>query len=380
MIKLCHITTVHPSFDVRIFHKECKTLAKSGYYVYLIVQHHKEEVIDGVHILPLPKVGSRLERVIKQPWRALRLALKTNSSIYHLHDPELIPIGLILKLLGKNVIFDSHEDVPLQLLSKPYLNRFALRMLSQVFSIFEKYSCRYFDGIVCATPSITEKFLKINPNSVNVNNYPLLEESKFLYHNYNENKMNEICYIGGISQIRGITELIKALEFVDNVRLNLAGNFESAELEKRIKGMKGWKKVNYYGFVGRENVYEIMARSKAGVVIFSPLPNHINSQPNKMFEYMSAGLPVITSNFPLWREIVERDNCGICVDPLNPKEIADAIRYIIEHPEEAKKMGENGRRVVLEKYNWEKESKKLLDLYKELLKREIKVYIKNFLE
>ncbi len=368
MVKVCHITTVHPLFDVRIFRKECKTLAKAGYEVCLIAQHNKEEIVNGVHIMPLPKVKNRLKRIIKQPLRALRLALKIDASIYHLHDPELIPVGLILKCLGKKVIFDSHEDVPLQFLSKPYLNKYILKILSRLFAVFEKYSCRYFNGIVCATPSIREKFLKINPKSIDVNNYPLLEESKLLNHNDKNNKMNEVCYIGGISTIRGIKEIVKALELLDNIRLNLAGNFESSKLEEEVRSMKGWEKVNYYGFVGRDKVYEIMVRSKAGMVIFNPLPNHINSQPNKIFEYMSAKLPVIASNFPLWREIVEGNNCGICVDPLNPKEIAEAIKYILEHPEEAKKMGENGRKAVLEKYNWENESKKLLNLYKELLK------------
>ena len=111
-----------------------------------------------------------------------------------------------------------------------------------------------------------------------------------------------------------------------------------------------------------------MSCSKAGIVTFHPLPNHIDAQPNKMFEYMSAGLPIITSNFPLWKEIVEGNNCGICINPLEPKEIAQAIEYIITHPKEAEQMGQNGKKAVLEKYNWGVEEKKLFEIYKELIK------------
>lgn len=112
----------------------------------------------------------------------------------------------------------------------------------------------------------------------------------------------------------------------------------------------------------------VMSQSKAGIVTFHPLPNHIDAQPNKMFEYMSAGLPIITSNFPLWKEIVEGNNCGICINPLEPKEIAQAIEYIITHPKEAEQMGQNGKKAVLEKYNWGVEEKKLFEIYKELIK------------
>lgn len=367
--KICHITTVHPPFDTRIFYKECRTLAKAGYEVYLIAQHEKEEIVDGVCIIPLPKVKGRLERIIKQSFRALKIALSINAQVYHIHDPELIPISLLLKFFGKKVIFDSHEDVPLQILSKPYLTDKLKYPLSIFFRILESVFCRFFDAIITATPSIRDKFIKINHKTIDINNYPLLEELHLIRSDIKKSK-NEICYIGGISQIRGIKELVKALELLGDVKLNLAGNFEDDKLEEEVRSLIGWEKVNYYGFVNRKKVYEIIAKSNVGIVILHPTLNYIDSLPVKMFEYMSVGLPVIASNFPLWKEIVEGNNCGICVNPLDPKEIADAIKYILEHPNEAQKMGENGRKAVLDKYNWEKESEKLINVYRELLSRE----------
>ncbi|MCM8808341.1 MAG: glycosyltransferase, partial [Candidatus Omnitrophica bacterium] len=145
-------------------------------------------------------------------------------------------------------------------------------------------------------------------------------------------------------------------------------NFTTEEQRKRAISLKGWQNVEYLGYVNREKVKEIFLRSTGGMVLFLPEPNHVNAQPNKIFEYMSAGLPVISSDFPLWKEVIEGNKCGICVNPLNPEEIAEAIKYLVNNPDKAKEMGENGRRAVLEKYNWDIESKKLIEIYENLRK------------
>jgi glycosyltransferase involved in cell wall biosynthesis len=179
-----------------------------------------------------------------------------------------------------------------------------------------------------------------------------------------ENKQDEVCYVGGIGSIRGIRELVQAGELLGSAaRVNLVGTFSEPEVQAEMKASPGWRRVNAYGFLDRQGVRDVMKRSLAGVVTFHPLPNHLDSHPTKMFEYMSSGIPVIASNFPLWRDIIEGNQCGICVDPLDPKAIAAAIDYLVTHPQAAKAMGENGRRAVLEKYNWAVEANKLTDFY-----------------
>lgn len=366
-MKVVHLTSAHTRTDTRIFLKQCVSLAANGYQVSLVVADGKgDERLCDVQIMDAGASRGRLDRMRKAPERVLAKCLDFDADIYHLHDPELIPIGLKLKKMGKKVIFDAHEDVPKQLLGKPYLNKPMLWAISKVFGMYESWACRRFDGVIAATPCIRDKFLQINPHTVDINNFPLLGELDAQVP-WTE-KATEVCYVGGIAQIRGIVELVKALDLTQSdVRLNLCGLFSEPALEQVCKALPGWKSVNEHGFVDRAGVRQVMGRSIAGLVTFHPLPNHIDAQPNKMFEYMSAGVPVIASDFPLWREIVIGNQCGLCMDPMDSTAIAGAIDYLVNHPSEARQMGENGRRAVLNRYNWSVEEAKLIAFYKSIL-------------
>ncbi len=366
-MNICHITTVHSRYDTRIFLKECKSLSKHYDVSLIVADGLGNEIKENIKIIDIGKRQfSRVKRMFIDSKKAYQKAIELDAEVYHFHDPELLPVGLKLKRKGKKIIFDAHEDLPKQLLSKSYLNKFSGLILSNLLSLYEKRICKKYDYILTVTASIYQKFAKINQHVTTINNYPLLNE---LHSQLNwSDKKNEICYVGGISEIRGINELINALEFIDKCKLNLVGEFSVISTKEYSMQTIGWRNINELGFLKRVELQKVLARSKAGVVTFLPFPNHTEAQPNKMFEYMSAGLPVIASHFPLWREIIEGNKCGICVDPQKPREIADAINYIINNDAEAAKMGANGRKVVMEKYNWETEAKKLLHVYNQLLK------------
>lgn len=366
MKNICHITTVHSRYDTRIFLKECSSLTKL-YKVFLIVADGLgDEVKNNVHIYDIGlRQSSRLKRARIDSRKAFEKAVKINCDLYHFHDPELIPISLKIKKIGKKVIFDAHEDLPRQILSKPYLNKALSLVFSKIIFFYESYSCPRFDYIIAATPFIKAKFLKINSNSEVINNFPILGE---LSNNVKwSDKKNIICYVGGIARIRGVLEIIKSLNN-KNFKLNLAGEFSSVKYESECKNALGWNRVNFLGFLDRKGVKNVYKNSKLGMVTLYPMINYLDALPVKMFEYMSAGIPVVSSNFPLWKEIVEGNNCGLMVDPKDPKEISGAIEKLLSNDKLAEEMGQNGKKAVFEKYNWGIEEKKLLDIYKELLK------------
>ena len=371
--KVCILTSVHSAFDTRIFHKEAKTLVKAGYDVTLIAQHDKDEVVDGIKIIALSKPKNRFLRIFLLTRKIYKIAFRQKSNIYHFHDPELVFAGILLKIFTKaRVIYDVHEDVARQILSKYYLPGISRKLISILFNWFEKLISRKFNCIITATPDIKENFK--NHNVIDIKNYMLVTSSEFSEKNTFPKNKNyySLIYVGGLERIRGIKEIIQSLKFINpkyNVKLKIAGRFFDKRFEKEIESLTKGSEVEFLGRISFEEVIRELSNADIGLVCLHPLRRFLTSLPVKIFEYMSAGLPVIASDFPLWRETIEDNNCGLTVPPLNPREIAKAIEYLIEHPDNAKKFGENGRKAVFEQYNWEIEKERLLTTYKKLTKK-----------
>lgn len=363
-MKVCHVSTVHGRNDTRIFLKECRSLAAAGHDVtYIVADGKGDEIRDGVRIVDAgARPAGRIARFRYSAGRMAHAALAQESELYHIHDPELAPAGLRLIKAGAKVIYDAHEDLPRQLLSKPYINPLAARPIARIVERYEDRACSRFDAVISATEAIGRRFDRIARKSVIVHNYPSLEELG-LERLEPTTRSPKVCFVGGLSEIRGIRQLAAA-SFITRFPIEAAGPVNSEALSGFLAG--NGSMIKLLGNLGRREVSKLLVESSAGLVTYLPMPNHIEALPTKIFEYMAAGLPVIASDFPLWHEIVEGGECGLCVDPGDPAAIAKAIETIVGDPELAERMGANGRRLVEERYNWSIEERTLLALYREL--------------
>lgn len=363
--KVCHITSAHNRYDVRIFMKQCKSLVKHGYDVTLIVNDDKDdEVLDGVKIISTKyKPKNRMDRFINSKKKLLNKAIEVDADIYQLHDPDLLPIGNKLKKLGKKVIFDFHEDVPQQIRDKTWIPKIIRNITSKIYEAYEKKSIVKYDGVISVTPHIIERLKKINSNTVMVTNYPIVNKDEGMV----RNPEKSICFAGGIGEQWNHENILKAIENIEGLKYILAGKMSNEYIGK-LRTLPAWEKVEYVGLIPHSEVKNIYSKSIAGMALnFAKQVEAQGTLGNtKLFEFMGAKLPVICTNYRLWKEVVEGNNCGICVDPKNIKEIENAIRYIIDNPEEAEIMGENGREAVLEKYNWGTQDRVLFKLYQGL--------------
>ena len=371
MKSITHLTSVHPRHDTRIFFKECHSLTKK-YSVNLVVADSKGDAeLDGIKIYDVGKETSRVKRVLNVTKRVLQKAILLDSDLYHLHDPELIPIGTKLKKLGKRVIFDMHENIPLQIKDKSYIPKYFRTTLSYLYSQYEKMVLKKFDAIVVAEESYLQYYEYLKNDVVTILNMPNLDELKKFQTTTREK--NDLFYIGGISNERGLDITIESIKevkkSVPDIYMHYIGNTYNNILETiNLEGIE--KNINFYGPKPLYEGMELSKKAKIGLSILKPIENYKRSYSTKIFEYMAIGLPVITSNFQLYKDVVEKYQCGICVDPLDPKELADAIKYLLEHPLVVEEMGKNGINAVEKKYNWFYEEGKLFKVYDKLIERE----------
>lgn len=371
-IKVCHLTSAHPAKDGRIFYKECSSLANEGYDVTLIAAGAENELCNDVRIIGVPKANNRLERIIVTTKKVYQKSIEVDADIYHLHDPELLFIGLQLKRMGKIVIFDSHEDVRAQILDKDYLGIGKI-CASRVYGYLERYVLSRLDAVISVTPQIVQRLTRINPKTELITNFPIISD---IITSKKENNTSIsvppyfIFFAGGVSKQWSHEVIIQSLNKTNcDVHYILCGRADLDYIEM-LKKTIGWNHVTYLGYLPKNQIDAYYNKCLAGIALNQYVANvgyKVGSLGNtKLFEIMSSGTPVICTDFILWKEIIQKWNCGICVDPSSPRQIADAINYLIDHPEEARKMGENGKKAVAEEFNWSIEEKKLLALYDNL--------------
>jgi glycosyltransferase involved in cell wall biosynthesis len=370
--KICHLTSVHSRYDTRIFKKLCISLVNNKYDVYLIVADgNGNEIRNSVKIIDVGVEGGRLSRILVTRKKILEKSKELNCEIYHFHDPELLPIGLELRKIGFKVIFDSHEYLPGQILDKEYIPTFFRKLISYLVEKYFYINIKKLNAVISVTPHIIDKFKEMSGNAILITNYPILESDNtaFSKEEYIKRK-NIVFYAGTIYETSQQWHIIKAIESIDNIKYSLVGTIND-EYKNILNILPAWDKVELISFVPKIELDKIAMNTTIGLAIFDYIPNlgyKIGSLGvNKIFEYMLYGLPIICTDFILWKAIVQRYKCGIYVDSNDINSISRAIKHLIDNKEEAYEMGQNGRKAVFEEFNWNTQEKVLLQTYKSLL-------------
>jgi glycosyltransferase involved in cell wall biosynthesis len=361
-VRVVHMTSVHSALDHRIFKKECRSLAKAGFDVTVVGPHPEDTVEELVRIKSVKKHPSKLARMTRTVWNVFREAQKCDADIYHFHDPELLPAAVLLRICGRRVIYDVHEDFPKDVLIKTYLPKWSRRFIARIMESAELAACRRFSAVVCVTPSIAKRFEPANSRTVTLFNYPYPEELIGENPPSWESRNIAATYVGTITPQRGIAEMVRAMGFLSEslgATLEIAGD----AMPEEVKAFPGWSRVRFHRALDQRSTYRLLRNVRVGLVCEHPIPTFLEAVPVKLFEYMGAGLPVIASDFPLWRKMLSDVECAIYVDPLDARGIAQAIEYLLTNPAKAEEMGRRGQAAVLKKFNWNTQARKLEDLY-----------------
>lgn len=372
-MRICHVCNGHTVDDGRVFHRACCELAKAGYEVHLLAQGSGTKAYEekGVIIHPLPESEGRRQRYTRGS-RVAQLAADLKPDLFHVHEPDLL--GPVIARAGSRpVIYDVHESFLDMLNENKWLPFWAKPLARMAWDQWERRLVRRCAGIVVVTKPIAKRYSSLHNNVRVVANYPDCQNVDDFHPMTRDGRT---CVIAGaLTRDRGLSQVFEALAILKQrdveILLALAGPSISEEYLRSL-----WDEANRLGISRQVHYHGILSKSKAlilqqqasiGLVTYLPLENSIMGLPNKLMECMALGLPVVCSDFPIYREVAGETGAGIMVDPTKPKQIADAIESLVRNPALARQMGEAGREAVRTRFNWQAESKKLLDLYHQLV-------------
>lgn len=367
-LRVAHLTTVHPAHEPRILERECVSLQEAGYEVHLIVPHDKPEVYRGVQVHNLMPVRGRVQRFVIAQWALYRAARKLQADLYHYHDPELFLAALALKFQGKKVIVDVHENLPEQILFKNWVHPLIRSSVARLAGVIERSLYKRFDGIVVVVPDLLVKFPA--EKTALVRNFPALDIADFAGAEAYQKRPNSLLYVGRVEEGRGaleMCELVAALPKELSVNLQLAGPMSTAEIEQTLKGHAAAKQITFLGWQSRSQVRQLLGQARVGLNLLRPLPNYLKALPTKAFEYMAAGLPVLSTDLPLLTPIIEKHKCGLIVPSQDTAATVKALEWLLTHPKEAEEMGRRGQEAVKSEYSWGAEFRTLRNLYEKIL-------------
>ena len=369
-VRVAVVSSVHRWNDTRVYLKQAQSLAAAGFDTLLVAMDTspREFAVGPLRVRTLAR-RKRLLRFLTW-FQILGQVFRHRARIVHAHDPELFPVVALLRLFGKRVVCDVHEDLAEQILHKEWLPRLLRRPLSACARALYRVLPRLVNGVVIAEDSYFPLF-PARPNVRLVRNFPFLPE---VHRQQYETDVLRLVYVGDVRIVRGIRNYVELVHALRQrglaVELRVVGSFaapaEEAAITALIASLGVGDAVRLLGRRAPEEVPGLVADCDVGLTLLHPIGNYRESYPTKMFEYMAAGIPVVSSNFPLWEAVVLPNDCGVSVDPLDVIACADVVERYARSVELRRRHGTNGRRAVAEKYQWAVEFATLRELYAQL--------------
>lgn len=372
---ICHFSSVQRVLDYRAFHMECAPLAREGFDARLITANAFDGYKGGVKLVPFASREQRALRILCASF-IMFSALRQRADLYQLHDPELLPVGLLLKLLfRKKVVYDVREDFPSMMRTKRWIPAPLRSLAGKAIDLLERFAALCLDGVVAADPFTLKRLASVGKcKKLVFYNFPNLES--FPDPPWSP-KPFDMIYRGGLSERTGTLLLLDALRIlVDSgrpARLLLIGYFDDSRSEelilRKIRDLQLERWVELRGRIEHGSMAEALSQASVGICPLLAIPKFLRNIPVKVWEYWACGLPVISSDLPPIRPFFRNHELGLLFKPGDAHELSQAIRWLLDHPTEATQMGMRGRRTVVERLNNRQEVQKLLSFYQSILAR-----------
>jgi glycosyltransferase involved in cell wall biosynthesis len=369
---VCHCTTAHTQLKSRTYHRQLLPLAEAGVAVRYVAPMDRRELADGISVVPIPNRKNTLRRLFGWP-NLLRELLRQNASVYHIQDPQLLPIAFVLKLLfRKRIVYDAYEDFPSIAAAKESVPKALRPVAAAAVAFAENLASRFFDAIVTADPITLRRFSRrgksrkiVFYNFPNLDFFPAPPTPRAQAHSF------DLLYRGGLSERAGTFVLLDALRILASrpspPRLLLLGYFDNLQAEetlrRRVSALGLDSLVEIRGRIGHERMGEALSQARIGISSLLPVRKFQINIPVKIFEYWASGLPVVATDLVPMRPCFGDGEAGLLVQPEGAAELARSIAWLLDRPAEAARMGQRGRQLVVQRFNNAAEVHKLRKLF-----------------
>ncbi|HXN74153.1 MAG TPA: glycosyltransferase family 4 protein [Candidatus Acidoferrales bacterium] len=319
----------------------------------------------GVEFVTLQNTRSGMQFFFTFP-AIVRQLLWQRADLYHFQDPELIPVALALKIIfHKHVVYDAYEDFPSMALQKRSFPVFLRPLVAKTVAAMEGLATHCLDGVITADPLTLRRLAHTGKSRklvfFNFPNLDLFPPPKV------KTKKFDVVYRGGLSARAGTLILLEAMRLLADrgrtVRLLLIGYFDDAvfetELHKRIGSFGLSGNVELRGRIDHEDMAQALSEATIGVCPLQDIPKFRLNIPVKIFEYWACGLPVVASDMPPIRPFFRNTGAGFLYRPYDASELARSVGWLLNNPDAAKRMGQNGRSAIVQRFNNQNEIHKL---------------------